>query len=59
MARRYTVLPGHSFDRGDGTTASGGDEIELEDDVAAAHAHRIDAIPEDVQTPAQRDELES
>lgn len=53
MARGYTVRPGHSFDMGGGKTAGAGEVIELEDDVAAAHAERVDPVPTDnVQTPA-------
>lgn len=54
-ARRYTVRPGHTFDLGGGKTAEAGDEIELADDVAVNHAHRI----EPVQTAAPTGEQAS
>lgn len=51
---KYRVLPGHAFDMGGGVTADAGAEIELADDVAAMHRHRIEPIPDDtVQTPAR------
>lgn len=52
MPRVYKILPGHTFDLGAGKTAGAGDEIELEDDVAALHAHRVEPVQAAVQTPA-------
>lgn len=59
--RTYTIRTGCSFRLHDGTLRTGGQEIDLEDDVAQAHADKIDpqAMPDpapfpaiDAQTPA-------
>lgn len=51
MARQYTILGGYSFVRtnpatGEDETLTGGQVIELDDDVAATHAHRLQALPD-------------
>jgi hypothetical protein len=44
MARSYTIRSGCSFRRDDGSLATGGESIELEDDVAAAHAEKVEPV---------------
>ncbi|MEY2891164.1 MAG: hypothetical protein RJA98_1072 [Pseudomonadota bacterium] len=45
MGKLYTIRAGASF-RGDGNKLlTGGDQIELEDDVATAHADKVDLVP--------------
>lgn len=44
---KYKIKPGHSFLDSDGTRKEGGAVIELSDDVAAAHADKIDPAPAD------------
>ena len=51
MARTYIVRTGHSFRRDDGGLATGGDRIELEDDVAQQWRHAIDPAPESEAAP--------
>jgi hypothetical protein len=41
----YIIRGGASFVLPNGTRLSGGDEIELEGDVAAAHADKIEPLP--------------
>jgi hypothetical protein len=53
--KTYRIRSGCSFVRDDGSIATGGEEIELEDDVAAVHAKKI----EPVQVPAQDEEAAS
>jgi hypothetical protein len=48
-----TIRGGCSFRMPDGSLKTGGDQIELEDDVAQAHADKLEPLPADVQTPAQ------
>jgi hypothetical protein len=64
MLRTYTIRTGCSFRLHDGTLRTGGEEIDLEDDVAQIHADKIDLLAEEpapeaapapepaVQTPA-------
>ena len=49
MGQRYTIRSGCSFLQADGSRLDGGAEIELEDDVARAHADKIELV----QAPAQ------
>jgi len=44
MARPYTIRSGCSFRLADGSLATGGDTIELEDDVAQAHAEKLEPV---------------
>lgn len=44
MAKLYRVRPGESFRDGD-TLKTGGDVIQLDDDMAKLHAHRVDEVP--------------
>ncbi len=54
MAKKYIIRSGSSFRLDDVTVLHGGEVIELEDDVAALHADKIDPAPEDaVQTSEQ------
>lgn len=50
--KTYRILPGAVFALGDGSTRTGGQTIELADDVAREHAHRIEAVrPEEPAQP--------
>lgn len=49
MAHPYRIRTGAAFRQADGSLLSGGDVIELDDDVAQAHADKLDPV----QTPAQ------
>jgi hypothetical protein len=62
MARKYLIRAGCAFTLGGGLVATGGEEIELEDDVAATHADKLEPLPDaesttaaPVQTPASDD----
>lgn len=41
---RYVIRPGHSFELAGGQVATGGEQIELADDVAALHADKVDPV---------------
>lgn len=41
---KYRILPGHSFRDSDNTVKTGGDTIELSEDVAKAHADKVEEI---------------
>jgi hypothetical protein len=45
MARKYIIRSGCSFRLDDGSLATGGEVIELEDDVATAHADKVEPVP--------------
>lgn len=51
MAREYIVRTGASFRRNDGSLATGGDRIELEDDVAELWRHSVDPVTEGEAAP--------
>lgn len=42
MAKIYKIRDGFSFVMGDGTVKAGGETIELEDDVAQNHSHKLE-----------------
>jgi hypothetical protein len=48
---RYLILPGNSFRDSDDSIKTGGQHIELDDDVAQLHAHRVVADPEKAPAP--------
>ncbi len=50
--RTYTIRTGCSFRLHDGTLRTGGQEIELEDDVAQAHADKIELVPDEPELAA-------
>jgi hypothetical protein len=57
MAQPYRIRAGAAFVRADGSRATGGQLIELDDDVAQAHADKLEPVPvEPVQAPALADE---
>ena len=59
MARTYLIRGGASFLLGDGSVKTGGDTIELEDDVARIHADKIELpAQEAVVIEATLDETE-
>lgn len=45
---KYRIKPGHSFRDSDNTIKTGGDQIELDDEAAKAHADKVDRIEEPV-----------
>lgn len=51
MALR-TIRSGAAFRLDDGTLATGGQEIELGDDVAAAHADKLEPLPAELAADA-------
>jgi hypothetical protein len=53
MARSYTIRSGCSFRRDDGSLATGGDTIELEDDVASAHAEKLEPVTVEAEAPTE------
>ena len=51
---KYIIQPGHSFVDSDGTVKTGGQVIELSDDVARTHADKVSAFDgAPAQDPAQ------
>lgn len=44
--RKYLIRTGCTFVEPDGTRKTGGDVIELEDDVATSHPDKLDPAPE-------------
>lgn len=46
MPKKYTIRAGFTFRDDDGDLAVGGDTIELEDDVAKLHAHKLELVEE-------------
>ncbi len=43
---KYRINPGHSFLDSDGSTKTGGDTIDLSDDVAQQHRDKVTALSE-------------
>lgn len=41
---KYRILPGYSFRDSDETIKTGGDTIELSDDIATKYADRVEAL---------------
>lgn len=50
--KEYRIRPGERFVQSDGSVKLGGEIIELEADVAAHHAGRIDEVPPEGNAPA-------
>jgi hypothetical protein len=46
MPKKYTIRDGFTFRGDDGKVASGGDTIDLEDDVAQLHLHKLEPVDE-------------
>jgi hypothetical protein len=46
MPKKYIIRAGFTFRGDDGQLAAGGDTIELEDDVAKLHAHKLEPAEE-------------
>lgn len=44
MPKKYTIRAGFTFRGDDGEVAGGGDIVELEDDVAQLHAHKLELV---------------
>ena len=53
MAKPYTIRPGESFRQPDGAVLTGGDTIELDDDMAALHAGKVDLAGVPAEVPAE------
>ena len=55
--RTYTIAGGASFvtqdEKGNRVVLTGGQQIELEDDVAALHADKLEPLPREQQPEAQ------
>ena len=49
MARKYMIRDGFSFIGDNNEVKSGGEIVELDDDVAANHAHKLELVAEPVQ----------
>lgn len=49
MAKKYTIREGFSFIGDNNEVKSGGEIVELDDDVAANHAHKLELVAEPVQ----------
>lgn len=47
MPRLYTIRTGCAFRQADGSKLTGGQQIELEDDVARDHAEKLEPLPAD------------
>jgi hypothetical protein len=47
MANKYKIRGGFSFVMDDRTVKSGGDIVDLEDDVARGHAHKLEPVDTD------------
>jgi hypothetical protein len=52
MARAYIIRSGCSFRCDNGSLATGGDTIELEDDVASAHAEKLAPVADQAEVQA-------
>lgn len=46
MPKKYTIREGFSFVDDSNNVKSGGEIVELEDDVAANHAHKLELVAE-------------
>ena len=44
MSKKYKIREGFTFVNSDQTVAVGGDIIELDDDVATQHAHKLEPV---------------
>jgi hypothetical protein len=44
MSKKYRIRDGFTFRGDNGAVIGGGDVIELEDDVAALHAHKLELV---------------
>lgn len=55
MPKQYKIRDGFTFRGDDGQLSTGGDTIELEDDVAAQHAHKLELI----EAPKRRSQSKS
>jgi hypothetical protein len=46
MPKKYMIRDGFTFRGDDGKVAAGGDTIDLEDDVAQLHLHKLEPVDE-------------
>jgi hypothetical protein len=53
MPKKYKIRDGFTFRGDDGQTAGGGDMIELDDDVAELHAHKLELVEDPAKRRAQ------
>ena len=54
MPKKYFIRQGFSFRLDNGGIVSGGEAIELEDDVAKLHLHKLDVSDPKEPTPAKK-----
>ena len=54
MLKKYTIREGFSFVGANNDVKQGGETVELEDDVAVNHAHKLELVDEDA--PAKSEE---
>lgn len=54
MPKNYTIRAGFSFVCANNEVKVGGDTIELEDDVAANHAHKLELVDEKTGAKAEK-----
>jgi hypothetical protein len=52
MPKKYTIREGFTFRGDDGKVAGGGDTIELADDVAKQHLHKLEPVEEPTKRKA-------
>jgi len=50
MAKKYTIRDGFSFIDENNEVKTGGAMVELDDDVAANHAHKLELVADPVST---------
>ena len=53
MGKKYQIRAGFSFSTGNGTVLEGGETIELEDDVAKLHMHKLEVLEPAKPPPKQ------
>ena len=54
MAAKYRIRAGFSFVVGLGQVLAGGEVVELEDDVASQHAHKLEPFEESAKTESKK-----
>jgi len=53
MGKLYTIRQGFSFRDDNGGVKVGGEQIDLEDDVASEHAHKLEEVVKPARKPAK------
>lgn len=54
MAAKYRIRAGFSFVVGNDKVLTGGDVVELEDDVASQHAHKLEPFEESAKAGSKK-----